>query len=518
MGLINNYFYIEKLNILAASMGLFITVLTMFIAYKQINYKLKEYYLVNIIFILSFILMFFTKNWLLFIVSWELITVCTALMLLWKNRGLAGQYLIIQFAGSGFLIFAIVLAVINGYTEISPIKELWLQNFLILGLGLKSAIFGLHFWLPAVHSQAPAPVSAILSGWVVKLGFIMYLRIITDGNLLLLVFGFCMIFYGGIKALTSEDYKVLLAYSSISQLGFIAVGIGSGTIYGFLGSIFHMLAHSLAKSGLFLGSGYLIDRHNSRSIYDFEDSWKRPFIININTLTAFTSLMGFPILAGFNSKYLIKYSFYGEKVFNFNNLLPEVLINFFKINKLAVLNISTGEIITMFLYAGGLLTGLYSLRFLYWGLFRGLGKLKLQKIVNMLGGNEKGNRVFLKKHELGKIDLAVFLLITILLFIFGFYPDLIINRIRQLDISFNIISGIFEFIIITVLALLILKNRNWFKVTELPIPSLDLFFNKINKGVYRCSRSLYNVLYQNFQYQLLWIPLFLVILFTLFYF
>ncbi|MFW6287315.1 MAG: complex I subunit 5 family protein [bacterium] len=540
------YFRINELKIIAASIGIFITLLTMFIARKQIKDRLKTYYLINIVFIFSFILMFFTKNWILFIVSWELITVCTALMLLWKNRGLAGQYLIIQFMGTGLLIFAIILAIINGYSEIGPIKEIWLQNILIIGLGMKSAIFGLHFWLPAVHSQAPAPVSAILSGWVVKLGFIMYLRIITGGNLLLFILGFMMIFYGGLKALQAEDYKVILAYSSISQLGFIAIGIGSGTVYGFLGSILHMIAHSLAKSGLFLGSGYLLKWHESRSIYSFGESWKRPFIINMNILIGFGSVMGFPILTGFNSKYLIKYSFYGDQIFNLNSLLPESL-GLIKMNKLAFL--SAGDIITFLLYAGSLLTGLYSLRFLYWGLFRGWNLSKIKERYcrsislfkhnrNVLNGknhgNNKASRVnrnantvnrnedtenrsvdTMGNYRISYGEALVLFFIVILLVVFGFKPGLIIDHLQQIDISFNLVSGLTEFIIIMAISLIILQRMNWLEITGIPIPSLDLFFNKVNKKIHQTSRLIYKGLYQDFQYQLLWIPLFIIILFGL---
>ncbi|MFP4661124.1 MAG: complex I subunit 5 family protein [Halanaerobiales bacterium] len=548
MGFFNLYFRVSELKIIAATIGIFITLLTMFIASKQLKDRLKTYYLINIVFIFAFLLMFFTKNWILFIVSWELLTVSTALMLLWKNRGLAGQYMIIQFMGTALLIFAIIMAIINGYNEIGPIKEIWLQNMLILGLGMKSAVFGLHFWLPAVHSQAPAPVSAILSGWVVKLGFIMYLRIITGGNMFLFILGFMMVFYGGIKALRAEDYKVLLAYSSISQLGFIAIGIGSGTVYGFLGALLHMLAHSLSKSGLFIGSGYLLKWHGSRSIYNFGESWKRPFIINMNILVGFGSLMGFPILTGFNSKCLIKYSFYGEQVFNLNSLMPESL-GLIKINKLALLG--SGDVITYFLYAGGLLTGLYSLRFLYWGLFRGwnLSKIKerLYRSISLFNynrnvlngknhGNNKANRVnrnvdaanrnedklnrdadTIGNYRISYGESFVLFFIVILLFVFGFNPGLIIDHLQQIDISFNLVSGLIEFIIITVIALIILQRMNWLKITGIPIPSLDLFFNKVNKKIHQTSRLIYKGLYQDFQYQLLWIPLFIIILFGLMY-
>ena len=238
MQLAADYFGNSQLEILLTFTGIIITSLCMITIKTHIQRKQGSFYLLNIVFLISFVIMIFTSRWIVFIVVWEIISLSTALMLLWENKGLTNQYLIIQFLGSSILIFVILLAVQNGYTEIMPVREFWLQNLFVLGLGMKSAVFGFHFWLPAVHSQAPTPVSAILSGWVVKLGFIMYLKLIPAGNNLLLILGFLMIFYGGIKALIVSDIKVILAYSSISQLGFIALGIGTGTVYGFWGVYF----------------------------------------------------------------------------------------------------------------------------------------------------------------------------------------------------------------------------------------------------------------------------------------
>ncbi|HLV08826.1 MAG TPA: proton-conducting transporter membrane subunit, partial [Halanaerobiales bacterium] len=255
---LSSNFYIGQTGVIFAITGFLLSFLTIIIARSEIKgNKRKYYYLINLVFILSFLAIIFTSNWLLFFIAWELVTLTTALLLLWKGRGVAGQYFIIQFAGSSLLMIVILLAISNGYSEISLIEESWLQNLFVLGFGTKSALFGFHFWIPAIYIQAPVFFTAISSGWVAKLGFITMLRLLPEGNNLLLILGLLMVFYGGIKALLASNYRVLLGYSSVSQLGYVAIGLGSGFIYGYLGAVLHIVAHGLVKTGLFIGSNSL---------------------------------------------------------------------------------------------------------------------------------------------------------------------------------------------------------------------------------------------------------------------
>ncbi len=457
----------DELDLIFALTGFLITMLTILIARTQIKEKVRYYYLINMVFMLSFFVIIFHRNWLIFFIAWELVTLSTALMLLWKSKGLASQYFIVQFVGSSFLLYIILLAIKGGYTEIGQIEDFWLQNLFILGFGMKSAIFGLHFWLPPIYAQAPVIFNAISSGWVAKLGFITLLRLIPEGNYLLLVLGLLMVFYGGFKALLAADYKVLLAYSSISQLGYIAIGIGSGTIYGYLGSILHIIAHALTKTGLFIGSNNLIREYGSRSIYDFRGAWSRQKLTSLSILFGFGSLMGLPLLAGYNGKYLIKYGFKSELL------------------------------LTVFLYAGSLLTILYSIRFLYWGIFKDFFRNQ----------HNSRNEPVLLIHKL--VLMAVIFLIVLV----GLNAGGIIAVIDEFDFNLNLLIGLLEVTILLLVSLIILKGGNWFKTKYSTPPSLDLFFSRVNKGFYNGGRYLYNLLYQEFQYQLLLIPLFLLFLF-----
>lgn len=470
-GLFSDFFRIDSLNHLFAATGLVVTFLSILSIRANIEQRRLEYFLTNIVYIISFLVVIYSRNWLVFFIGWEMVTVSTTLMLLWRSRGLAGQYFIVQFLGSSILLYVVLVAQKAGYSEIILIKEIWLQNLLILGLGMKSALFGFHFWLPPIHSQAPAPVSAILSGWVVKLGLITMLKLIPGGNSLLLILGVLMIFYGGIRALRSSNYKVLLANSSISQLGYIAIGIGSGTVYGHLGSILYIIAHGLAKTGLFVGSGYLIRETGSRSIYQFREIWKKQRLLSVSILAGFSSLIGIPLFIGYNAKYLVKYGLKGELFF------------------------------TILLYAAGLLTWLYGLRFLYWGIFKDL----LEKKRNM--DSLKQN------YSLDRADRLLLSIVVVLLLMGGLSSGVLTSLISEKVFEYHLIEGLMENIIYVFISVLLLKKAGWYKTKDNEVPSLDSLFNRINKGLYNLGRNLYNWIYQDFQYQLLWLPLFLLILF-----
>ncbi|MFW5985904.1 MAG: proton-conducting transporter membrane subunit, partial [Halanaerobiales bacterium] len=347
---------------------------------------------------------------------------------------------------------------------------------------------GLHFWLVPVHSIAPSPVSAILSGWVVKLGFITYLKLMPGGNTLLLYLGILMIFYGGIKALLASDYKVLLAFSSISQLGYIAVGIGGGTVLGYTGAIFHIIAHGLAKTTLFSGSGYWIKEFATRSIYRFK-SVQRQRVNFYATIISLLSLMGVPLFLGYSSKYLLKHGFEGQKIF------------------------------ILLFHVAGVLTVMYGLRFIKWGLV-GRGKRQEAESSYSPVGFEK----------------IAFILPAFLLVGGGvltqLYPDLFGRHIH----SFHLANGLITSTVYFLLATIILSGLDWIKAAEKSPPSLDkylrrtyeifyaissrsrefdtdLFFESFLYGkIYNLSRSLYNIVFTGFQNQLLWIPLFLLLL------
>ena len=304
--ILQNKFIFNDLNFIFVSLGIFVTFINSIIARKNVHKKKFIYYLVILLFIMSFIIVVTTKSWFFLMVGWELVTISTTLLLFWDESETAKKYFIIQFIGGSFLLLVVIAAYANGYSEITFIKEKWLQNIFILAVGIKSAIFGFHFWIPIIYQKASFTFAAISSGLVVNLGYILLLKIISEKNELLFFLGIISVFYGAFKASREDDYKLILAFSTISQMGFVALGISSGNIYGFYGAVFYIISHSLAKTVLFNNAIFMFEEKNTINITEYNK--KIDFYYILILIIASLSLVGFPLFLGYNSKYLIKYA------------------------------------------------------------------------------------------------------------------------------------------------------------------------------------------------------------------
>lgn len=184
---------------------------------------------------------------------------------------------------------------------------------LIGGFMVKSALVPFHAWLPDAHPSAPAPISAMLSGVVIKaLGVYVVIRLTFNlfgfneiiGNLFLYL-GILSMMIGVCLALMQMDLKRLLAYHSISQIGYVFVGIGLGTPLGILGGIYHLFNHSLFKSLLFLNSGSIEYATGTRNLNKMGLLYKKMPVTSFSTLIGSLSISGIPPLNGFWSKFII---------------------------------------------------------------------------------------------------------------------------------------------------------------------------------------------------------------------
>lgn len=146
--------------------------------------------------------------------------------------------------------------------------------FVLIGYGTKVGLAPMHTWLPDAHSKAPVPISALLSGVLLNVALIIVLRFknITDAVVdpsfsksILIIFGILSILVAALIIFTQKNYKRLLAYSSIENMGIIALGFGFGGI-GVLAAILHMIYHALTKSALFLASGNIFLKYESTKI------------------------------------------------------------------------------------------------------------------------------------------------------------------------------------------------------------------------------------------------------------
>ncbi len=183
----------------------------------------------------------------------------------------------------------------------------------LVGFGLKAALVPFHAWLPDAHPSAPAPISAMLSGVLIKaLGIYAILRVFfsvlgADPYYLtiLMVLGTLSMLVGVFLAIGQWDFKRLLAYHSISQIGYVILGVSLGTPLGILGGLFHLFNHSIFKSLLFFNSGAVVYSTGTRDLRKMGGLHKRMPVTAITSMIASVSIAGIPLFNGFWSKLVI---------------------------------------------------------------------------------------------------------------------------------------------------------------------------------------------------------------------
>jgi len=219
--------------------------------------------------------------------------------------------------GIGILYATTSTLTMANIAAILPTKDprimYWVGAIFLAGFGLKSAVMPFHAWLPDAHSSAPAPISAMLSGVLIKaLGIYVIIRFFFNVLgapqiflTLFMVLGSISIIVASYLALGQWDLKRLLAYSSISQIGFILLGLGIGTKLAILGAVFHIFNHAIFKSLLFYNSGAVemaLGTRDLRKMGNLKDALP---VTSATSMVASLSVAGLPPFNGFFSKLII---------------------------------------------------------------------------------------------------------------------------------------------------------------------------------------------------------------------
>jgi len=242
------------------------------------------------------------------------------------------------FTEAGALCFLAGIVATNGYLGTLEIHELpqriaqagvspgllaAIVSAMLIGLFVKMAVFPLHAWLPDAHVAAPTPISALLSPVMIGLAGYAILRIVflyTPAldyvSMAMIVLAVVTMIYGALNAFAQEDFKRLLAYSSISQMGYVLLGLGAAAlamskgymdlaVIGATGSMFHFVAHALGKAILFLLSGVFAHQAGTRNISQLGGlAGKMPYT-SVAMFAGFFTIMGVPFTSGFISEWMI---------------------------------------------------------------------------------------------------------------------------------------------------------------------------------------------------------------------
>ena len=277
--------FVLRLDTLSAYFILGLSIISCYMSHYQ-GKKTGLFGFLYSAFILSMMLVFTSGNAVIFLFTWEIMSAVSYFLVVFEShkeesRKAGTLYLVMTGIGTAFLLAAFMLMyaytgsfdMFSGSSAIpTGIKNLMFVFFLI-GFGTKAGLIPLHIWLPAAHPAAPSNVSALMSGVMIKtaifgiLRFIMgYLGTEVWWGSVLLILGMVSSVIGVAYAMTEQNIKRLLAYSSIENIGIILIGLGisfiafaqNNTVVGSLAltaSLLHTLNHTLFKSGLFLGAG-----------------------------------------------------------------------------------------------------------------------------------------------------------------------------------------------------------------------------------------------------------------------
>lgn len=342
---------VDGISILLVMLTTFITPITILSSFSAIEKRNKEYYVLLLLLQFAMTGVFVSLDLFLFYIFWELVLIPMYFIIgLWggKNRIYSAvKFFIYTVVGSLFMLVAIVwlgiyvgnniLHLPGGFTSnFIKIREVLSENFLpfdvekwlflafALSFCIKVPLFPLHTWLPDAHTEAPTPGSVILAGILLKLGTYGLIRFNIElfphsssfyapYISILAVIG---IIYGALVSAVQTDVKRLVAFSSVSHLGFVVLGIFSITVEGMQGAIIQMVNHGLSTGMLFLAVGILYERRHTREIAEYGGIARVMPAFTVFFGIAMLASVGLPGLNGFVGEFLCLLGAFKSSILN----------------------------------------------------------------------------------------------------------------------------------------------------------------------------------------------------------
>ncbi len=338
---------------LSAPIVLGISLVTAFVAiygYKYMTVRIEEmhsegekvpsigvYYFLYNVFAVSMLGMALANNLIFFYFFLEVSLISSFLLIAYYGYGDRRKISLLYFiwthvAGALFIAGVLYYGVKAGSFDILTISNTGVISYIapasttigsaykiaaaaiIVGLFIKMAVFGVHMWLPYAHAEAPTPVSALLSpnligiaGYAfIRFAFPLFPEVIYKIHYYLLGLAIITIIYGGLVALRQTDFKRFLAYSSVSQMGYLLLGIATLSAYGIGGAILHYFTHAIGKAVLFMVAGvFITELHGLRNITKMGGLARAYPLMAAAALLGFMHLVGMPPTIGMWSELLI---------------------------------------------------------------------------------------------------------------------------------------------------------------------------------------------------------------------
>ena len=328
---------IDGISFLLVMLTTFLGMLAILSSWNTIQQRTKEYYILLLLLQTGMLGVFLSLDFFLFYVFWEVMLVPMYFLIgVWgSDRRLyaAIKFFLYTLAGSVLMLLAILALYYNASKSLGvqtfdiptllgaaqqfsdPLK-IWLFWGFFFAFAIKVPMFPFHTWLPDAHTEAPTAGSVILAGVLLKMGTYGFLRfslplLPLDPHLrgkiihIVIVLSLVGIIYGAIVCLMQKDMKRLIAYSSVSHLGFCTLGIFALTPQGLSGSVLQQVNHGISTGALFLLVGFLYERRHTRLISEFGGlATPMPNFAAIYLIISLSSL-GMPLLNGFIGEFTI---------------------------------------------------------------------------------------------------------------------------------------------------------------------------------------------------------------------
>jgi len=303
--------------------------------YMEDGKSLWQFYALIALLTVGLVGVFITANLMIFYFCWEFMLIPTYFIIGgWGYREsyrAAFKFFIFTHAGAVAVLLGIgAIYMLTGTLDMFQVKDLltaapqdflkWIFAALTLGFAVKMAIVPLHMWLPDAHAEAPAPMSALLSGVIIEAGAYAILRVslgtifplISDFSAssqilyALSILGVLSAFYGAMTALAENDIKRIVAYSSISHMGYALFGLSLyPSVEGIVGAVLHLVNHAASKGLLFLNAGAIMKQTGARDISEMGGLASKMPLTAFSTAVSSFSIAGIPSLACFISEFLM---------------------------------------------------------------------------------------------------------------------------------------------------------------------------------------------------------------------